>query len=63
MKDDFFTFRTDPEDRKNIQELARLLGRNKADAIRFAVARVTFEKTHPELELKKMRGEHENIPI
>jgi hypothetical protein len=42
-KNGFFSFRTDQEDRKFIAELARLLVRNKADAVRYAIKKIVFE--------------------
>lgn len=42
-KRSFFTFRTDQEDNKFIEELARLLVRNKSDAVRYTIKKVVFQ--------------------
>ena len=59
-KEGFFSFRVNSDDRKNIQDLAQLLGRNKGDAIRFAVMRVLFERLHPEIGLMKIQEDLKN---
>ena len=46
-KNKYFTFRVSEDDQQYLAELARLLFRNKADAVRYAIRRAVFQLRFP----------------
>jgi hypothetical protein len=55
MRNKMFTFMVDEDDRRDLEELAELLGMTKAAATRYAVKRLLRAQKVERLEIEKLR--------